>query len=738
MGAQDDGGEAAASDGAPEVAPRRRGRRLRWLPFPVVLLSLGVVGVVAWRQVAPVVSARKYRDVTYTVPAAPKLTAAGGETVYRIDPTLSSLGYRIGEQFAGKKASTATGVTNGLAGDIALDAKNPNRARVGQVVANVEQFHSDNNLRDARLRQDFLKSHEFPLAHFTVTSIKGLPAALTDGQTYPLTMTGTATIKQTTAPLVWQATASLHNGKLTATATTTTKLSTFKVGPISLAGLVTTSDDVTLTLKLIARDPTKYAIPTHITGPHAKATTGGPSFQAAVMPILERSCASCHNPGQVGSEHWQLSTAGDAAAIADGIKTVTETKYMPPWPASEVGVPLAHRTTLSTAQLDVLSQWAKAGGPLDVATSTPVKPAAEIKALLPRKDVSLYAPTYTGSTSNPNDYRCFVLDPKLTTPMYLTGYSFLAGQIAEIHHVQVFHVTAAQKANAPTVEGKDGKPGWECYGGPGLRGARRKRVPGAPRTAPTGTATRRDVGFAGQPDLVAGWVPGQLPAIYPLHSGILLQPGDALVLQIHYHYDPVATADRSGLALQLDPVSSKVRAMRVVNPLGPVEIPCAPGATAPLCDRNASLAAYEKQFGGSGSGNEAGLLALCNRTPAGLTAGFTGTVARSNCDLVVPEDGTITAVLGHMHTLGKSIRMTLDPGTPQQKVLLDIPNWNFGWQMNYELATPIHVKAGQPLRLDCSWDRSLDPKRPQKYIVFAEGTEDEMCFGTYALIPDHQ
>jgi hypothetical protein len=96
----------------------------------------------------------------------------------------------------------------------------------------------------------------------------------------------------------------------------------------------------------------------------------------------------------------------------------------------------------------------------------------------------------------------------------------------------------------------------------------------------------------------------------------------------------------------------------------------------------------------------------------------------------------IIGAMGHMHTLGKSFRLTLDPGAPDQKVLLDIPTWNFDWQMNYGFATPLHVEKGQTIRMDCTWDRSLDPNRPQKYIVFAEGTEDEMCFSTYALIPD--
>ena len=78
----------------------------------------------------------------------------------------------------------------------------------------------------------------------------------------------------------------------------------------------------------------------------------------------------------------------------------------------------------------------------------------------------------------------------------------------------------------------------------------------------------------------------------------------------------------------------------------------------------------------------------------------------------------MVAVFGHMHTLGKSFRLTLQPGTPQQKVLLDIPVWNFDWQMNYGLAQPLHVTAGETIEMSCSWDRSLDPEPgPQVHRV---------------------
>jgi mono/diheme cytochrome c family protein len=519
---------------------------------------------------------------------------------------------------------------------------------------------------------------------------------------------------------------------LTATATTTVKLSRFDAGPISIAGLVTTDDEVRLTLKLTALDPSSHTIPTRITGPDAKEPSGGPSFAKTVQPILESSCVSCHNTGQMGARHVPIDDAGDVRAISDGIKTVTQLRYMPPWPASDKGVPLAHKTTLTQAQIDAIAAWVDAGAPLDVPADTKIRPTKAAAELTPRKDLVLTRPAYTGSIQNTNDYRCFLLQVDIDEPTYLTGYTFLADQVEELHHAQVFHVSAQQASRAPT-KSDDGQPGWSCYGGPGLRGPRPQAIPG--RTSNRG----HDVGFSGQDNLVAGWVPGQSPVVFADHTGVLLHPGDALVLQIHYHYGDAPTPDRSSLALQLDPVSDSIKALRVVNPLGPVEIPCAPeDQDEPLCDRDAALADNARLYGPSGAANESGLLMLCNTTPEELTKDFDGHTGHTTCDLQVPEDGTIIGVLGHMHTIGKSFRMTLDAGTPEEQILLDIPQWSFDWQMNYGLETPIHVKAGQPLRLECSWDRDLDPNRPPKYIVFAEGTEDEMCFGTYALIPDDQ
>jgi hypothetical protein len=217
-----------------------------------------------------------------------------------------------------------------------------------------------------------------------------------------------------------------------------------------------------------------------------------------------------------------------------------------------------------------------------------------------------------------------------------------------------------------------------------------------------------------------------------------MQPGDALVFQVHYHYNTTPKPDRSTVSVQLDPGTAPIKKLEVVNPIGPVEIPCMPGVVAPLCDRSAALQEAARLYGPAGSFIEPGLLGICGKTAAGLAATFKDGVAHSSCDTKVPFSGTIVGTLGHMHTLGKTFRFTLDPDTPKPSVLLDIPVWNFDWQMNYELKKPVHVEAGQTIRMECSWDRALEPNRAPKYIVFAEGTEDEMCFGTYSIIPDDQ
>ncbi len=176
-----------------------------------------------------------YDNVAYVVPTAPHLVARSGETVYRIDPTQSTASYGVDEKIIGQSAHHATGTTNGIAGDIAVNPSDPSASRLGQIVINVEELHSDNRLRDARIRKDFLSSHADPLVTFSTTKLTGLPAKLANGRWYSFQMVGNLTVKHTTAPAVWSVRGEFDNGQLTATATAQVDMSTFHIGPISIS-----------------------------------------------------------------------------------------------------------------------------------------------------------------------------------------------------------------------------------------------------------------------------------------------------------------------------------------------------------------------------------------------------------------------------------------------------------------------------------------------------------------------
>lgn len=78
-----------------------------------------------------------------------------------------------------------------------------------------------------------------------------------------------------------------------------------------------------------------------------------------------------------------------------------------------------------------------------------------------------------------------------------------------------------------------------------------------------------------------------------------------------------------------------------------------------------------RRFGDEAGFTVAGLNLLCNdgRTPK------PGDTQR--CDRKAQTTMVVQAVAGHMHLLGRSIKVELNPGTAKTKTLLDLPVYNF-------------------------------------------------------------
>ncbi len=87
-----------------------------------------------------------------------------------------------------------------------------------------------------------------------------------------------------------------------------------------------------------------------------------------------------------------------------------------------------------------------------------------------------------------------------------------------------------------------------------------------------------------------------------------------------------------------------------------------------------------------------------------------------------------------MHLLGRSITIDVNPGTPREQRVLDIPVWDFDDQGSVPVE-PLRLRRGDTVRVTCEHDQALRDVlpafegQPDRYVVWGEGTTDEMCLG---------
>ncbi|MBL0749636.1 hypothetical protein [Nocardioides baculatus] len=310
------------------------------------------------------------------------------------------------------------------------------------------------------------------------------------------------------------------------------------------------------------------------------------------------------------------------------------------------------------------------------------------------------APYGTGT----DDYRCFLLDPELDRPAWLTGTQILPGNPDVVHHVILFQVPPEQVAAAEAKDAAEEGEGWTCFGGTGL-----DRFQNVDRSS-----------------WIGAWAPGGEESVIKPGFGIRLASGSRIVMQVHYNLLAGQEPDTSATQLRLAPAKRDYQSLSTMLLPAPVELPCRPEHDdIDRCDRADAVASVKERFGAEG--NTADLLhVLCGGEPK---PGET-----QSCLRTLSEPITIHGVAGHMHLLGRSIRIEVRPGTPEAQTILDIPVWDFDDQGSRSIE-PITLQPGEQVEVTCThvqWLRDKLPAfegQPDRYVVWGEGTTDEMCLG---------
>jgi hypothetical protein len=302
-----------------------------------------------------------------------------------------------------------------------------------------------------------------------------------------------------------------------------------------------------------------------------------------------------------------------------------------------------------------------------------------------------------------DDYHCTLVNPRLRENSYIIGTHFYPNS-PEVHHAIMFEVLPADVPRAIAADNHG--QGWGCFG------------------------------EAGVGQWLSVWAPGHGLEMTPKGTGLFFPKGSMIVMQVHYNLLRGDKPVHVQLKLQTVNAASTHLTTLYVDPIAaPPDIPCPAGVEGPLCNRAASLALLGQQWGSLAVLMVDGLEQSCGRSVTDPPGGDTTT-----CTSPVGFTGQILRIQPHMHLLGRGMKVTLDPGTPRQRVLLDDTAYDFDYQRSFDLPKPVSVTPSDTISVECTFDPTLGQELPQlrrlppRYVTWGEGSGNEMCLAVVSRI----
>jgi peroxiredoxin len=189
---------------------------------------------------------------------------------------------------------------------------------------------------------------------------------------------------------------------------------------------------------------------------------------------------------------------------------------------------------------------------------------------------------------------------------------------------------------------------------------------------------------------IGGYAPGMTPNVCPPGTAIHVPAGAKLIFQLHYTPNGSPQEDRSMVGIVFaDPTKVK-RTIRggVVGDVG-FRIP--PG------DSNFEIKAKH----------------------------------------LFLKDTMLLTLTPHMHLRGKSFKYEAEYPNGDREVLLDVPSYDFNWQLRYTFAEPKLMPKGTRLHCTAHFDNSsenLANPDPSKEVSYGDQTWEEMMFGFYTSV----
>jgi hypothetical protein len=184
--------------------------------------------------------------------------------------------------------------------------------------------------------------------------------------------------------------------------------------------------------------------------------------------------------------------------------------------------------------------------------------------------------------------------------------------------------------------------------------------------------------------MLTGFAPGVQPLNLEPGTAVLVKAGTTFLFQAHYTPNGKAVKDRSFVGIRFAKQQPKLRS---------------------ITDR--AMNAFFK-----------------------IPPGDPNYMVKANW--TAQQDVDLFAMMPHMHFRGKDFRYTIVFPDGREKEILNVPKYDFNWQLGYELKTPIHLPKGARIECVAHFDNSPNNKfnpDPAKEVRWGDQTWEEMMIG---------
>ncbi|MEY4581589.1 MAG: hypothetical protein RL701_6292 [Pseudomonadota bacterium] len=407
------------------------------------------------------------------------------------------------------------------------------------------------------------------------------------------------------------------------------------------------------------------------TGGTGGGASGDVTYHKDIRAVIEANCLTCHVAGGVGP--FPLDSWLAVNSTKGLITSAVMSGVMPPFPASTSCRDIADARSLSQPTKDLFAAWAKANYPEGNAADykAPLAITQPVEDIGPAQITLAPALGYT-PPNNADDYHCFTLDKTFDEDTYLTAIDIVPDQINEVHHVQVHRISAATKP-------VDSGAGYPC------------------------TTTGENM---------FSWRPGGTRLTFEKTDAAYIEAGSAIMLQVHYN-----TMFLGGKAPVLDKSSLKLWTLPAGNI--PDRIIYRQGILQPLISIPANAANVH-------------VTASSSLSTLSAVGGTAGPVGNGFGGRFVP--GEIIGMTPHAHQIAHKMDATIQHADGTSECLIDVPVWDYHWQLDYMYTKPVQYTAGDTITANCDYDNSAGHQpvingetQTPRTVTFGEGSLDEMC-----------